>query len=366
MKISAVVAVAILVCAVAPAAQTSAVPTSELISPALIDRAGWSMDWQIRLPVKTGETIDRMFVFDAYLYVLTDTNVLFCVNRDAGTVRFVTLLSSKTLPVCDPVYFENKLWFMMGNELIVVDPWAGTISERHNFAHIGNIYDCGLAVSDGYVYITGSDRRLHAFSRDGYWRAFSATADDDSAIVSLAALDDRVLFSTRAGSVISMAPTQAAKQWQFDATGSFFAELVVSDGLAYIGSHDAKLYALDVSTGRLAWPAPFHAGDRLRDAVVVGRQLVYLPAGRMGVYGVNKHTGQAAWQVPDGVAVLTETAAHSFVFSRPGLLNVMDNTTGRRLYSVNFSRVQRFASTMDEPKLYVADKAGRVAAVSVQ
>ena len=96
------------------------------------------------------------------------------------------------------------------------------------------------------------------------------------------------------------------------------------------------------------------------------QKLVYLPAGAMGVYGIDQESGQAVWQAPDGIGVLTETAAQAFVLSRPGVLNVMDNTTGKQVYSVNFSQVTRFAAKMDEPRLYVADDSGRVAAITVR
>ncbi len=367
MKIRAIIVIAA-ICAgsLAGADRQTATPTSDLIGPALIDRAGWSMDWQIQLPLRAGETVDRMMVFDAYLYVLTDTNVLFCVDRGAGGMRFVTRLGSPRLPVCDPVYRDDRLWFMVGSEMVVVDPWAGSIAQRHRFAYIGHTYDCAVSMNDDHIYITGTDHRLHAFSREGYWRAFTASADDDAAIVSLSAMQDRVLFATRSGDVVAIAPNRPIKQWQFSATGPFEADIVISDGMAYLGSHDAKLYKLDIDTGRLAWASPFHAGDRIREPVVLGRRLVYLPAGSMGVYGIDKETGREIWNVRQGVGVLTETATHSFVFSRPGLLNVMDNTTGRKAYSVNFNRVTRFTAMMDEPKLYVADKSGRVAGVTVR
>lgn len=353
-------------CAAAQTVPQNATPTSELISPALIDRAGWTMNWQLKLPLRASETVDRIVIFDEYLYVLTDRNVLFCINRQAGTMRFVTPLAPRGLPICDPISFENNLLFMVGNELVVVDPWAGTIAERYSFAQIGNTYECGLAMNSEYVYLTGSDARLYAYSRDGYWRVFSATADNNSPIISLAALEDRVLFATQAGNVVAIAPNRAEKYWQFDATGTIDSELVVSEGKVYIGSHDTKLYQLDVNTGRLAWPSPFHAGARIHKPVVIGQDLVYLTAGTMGVYGINKETGRAVWQVRDGLGVLTETVEHSFVLSRTGLLNVMDNATGRKLYSVNFSRVRRFATKMDEPRLYVADEGGRIAGITVR
>jgi len=367
MKKSLLTAMAVLcLSAAGDPVQAASAAAEQLVSPALIDRAGWTWNWQVQLPVRADEAVDRMFVFEDYLYVMTDSNLLFCLDRATGAMRFITPLSAQRLPVCDPAYREKKLWFLVGNEMVVVDPWAGVIAERHRFTQIGNTVECGLALNDTHIYITGSDRRLHVFSRDGYWRPFTATADNDSAINSLAVSEGVVLFATEAGNVVCMAEANAEKKWQFDATGAVRSRLVVSEGMAYVGSYDTKLYKLDVLTGRLAWPNPFPAGVRIKAPVVLGKDVVYLPAGAMGVYGLRKDTGAMIWQVTDGIGVMTETDTQSFVLSRPGLLKVMDNKTGRQVYSVNFNQVTRFAPMMNEPKLYAADKHGAVAAITVR
>lgn len=367
MRMQVIFTIATLCCCLAMQDLHGAPTTAEeLISPALIDRAGWTWNWQVKLPLRANETVARMMVYDDYVYILTDSNLLFCLERTTGTMRFLLPLSTRTLPISGPMYREKKLWFLVGNEMIVVDPWAGTIAEKHVFAQIGNVYEAGLAMNDTYIYITDSDRRLHAFARDGYWRAFTATADNDSPIISLSAAGERVLFATQAGNVVAMTDDGPIKLWQFDTTGTIRSELVVQGEMGYIGSHDAKLYKFEVRNGRPAWPKPFHAGDRLTTPVVLGRKLVYLSAGTMGVYGIDQESGQAVWQVPEGVSVLTETPTQSFVMSRPGTLKVMDNSTGLEIYSVNFSQVKRFAVMMSEPRLYVADKDGRVAAITVR
>jgi outer membrane protein assembly factor BamB len=366
MRIGMVIAGVMLYWSVTAAQADDSIQQRELVSPSLVSRAGWTWDWQIKLPVRSHETLNRMYVFDEYLYALTDTNMLFCMDRKTGAMRFVTSLSSNKLPVCPPAYFENKLWFLVGNEMVTVDPWAGSIVEKHSFAQIGNTFECGLAINENYIYITGSDRRLHAFSRDGYWRAFTATADNDSPIISLWASEDIVLFATEAGNIVSMSHDQALKIWQFDATGTIRSGLMISQGAAYIGSEDTKLYKLDLRSGRSAWTKPFSAGARLRNPVTFGKTLVYLPAGPMGVYGIDQNSGQAIWHVSDGIGILTETDKQSFVMSRPGILKVMDNKTGRQAYSVNFNQVTQFTAMMDEPKLYIADNSGRVASITVR
>ncbi len=99
MKINLVIGMTVL-CLWTTAQETIAAENSpaELISPALVNRAGWTWNWQAQLPIRANEAVDRMMVFDDYLYILTDSNLLFCLDRMTGAVRFVTSLSSHKLP----------------------------------------------------------------------------------------------------------------------------------------------------------------------------------------------------------------------------------------------------------------------------
>ena len=99
----------------------------ELVSRELLEHGGFEMNWQVKLPIKEGEKLGRMFVFDKFLYVLTDKNYLFCIERTSGAGRFELPLAKAGLWIFEPQYYDGKLWFMVGNHLLVVDPKAGAV-----------------------------------------------------------------------------------------------------------------------------------------------------------------------------------------------------------------------------------------------
>jgi len=339
--------------------------TSPLVSSELVQEAGWTYNWQMNLPLEKNETIDRMAVLGPNLFIMTDTNVMFCIDRDSGRARFTKQLGASNLPVQRPYFYDNQFWFMVGSELLVFDPAVGDFVVNEKIDRIGTGARCELARNKKFIYISGSDNRIHAINADGFWQQFTATADNDSAIVSIVATDNIVVFATQAGNVVGMNPEKPEKLWQFDTTGEIKGQLVLDNKDIYVGSFDTKLYKLSLK-GKLLWKAPFHSGAPIRDSFTVGSHIVYLYNELNGLYGINKQTGTAVWQVPLGKAMICETPEKGFVFVTPGMVKVMNNRTGRELYSVNCSDVELYARNTTDATMYVADRKGRLMSITVQ
>ena len=339
---------------------------SPLVAPELIAEAGWAQNWQISLPVKEGEKLEKIAVFGPHLYVMTDSNVMFCINRQSGKLRFTEQLSVRRLPIQKPMHYDGKFWFVVGNELLVFDPEIGDFVTKETFKQVGSGIGSGLARNEKFIYISGSDKRLHAMNVDGYWQQFTATADNDSPIVSIIATDDIVVFATLAGNVVGMKPDKAEKIWQFDATGDIRGQLVMDGEDVYVGSYDSKLYKLGILSGLMKWKTPFHSGAPIRDSFSVGRNVIYVYNALNGLYGVNKQTGQAVWQVPSGEGMVCETDQKGYIYASPGILKVMDNSKGKELYSVNIADVEFYAHNTVDAVMYLTESKGRVASISVE
>lgn len=339
-----------------------------LVERALIQQAGWDYNWQLTLPVKAGEQIDQIFTDGQYLYALTDTNILFCIDRQKGRTLYAVVICQRDLPLCSPIFYEGKLGFIAGNQFHVFDPSNGMVEQAEAIEQVGNIFSCGVSRNKEFIYLTGSDNRLHVISPDGFWQSFTATADNDSAINSVKATDSIVVFSTLAGNVVGMNPRKAEKFWQYDISGKIKAPLVVDEEFVYVAGMDAKLYKLKKETGKMVWGQPFHGGAPLRDAVVLGDAVVYAYNDLNGLYAAKKETGETVWNIPTGRQVICEadSGKKAFVFARPGVLMVMDNTTGKELYSVNFNQVRRYAVNTEDAVMYLGDAAGRLMSVTVE
>lgn len=345
--------------------KTAAPVTAPLVSHTLIQESGWDYNWQINVPLKKGEKVEQLEVFGPDLFAITSSNILFCINQQSGRVRSFIQIGAPGLPVSSPTYYEGKVGFIVGNAVKVFDPKSGTVIFERAFPAIGSSKG-GLARNSKYLYVAGSDNRLHVINVDGYWQQFEASAQNDAPIMSVVALEDIVIFATQAGNVVGMSADAPKRLWQFDATGDIEGQVRLDDGTVYFGSEDSKLYKLNVRTGRLLWASPFHSGGPIRNGLIIGRDVVYVHNDLNGMYGVNKETGKAVWQVPSGQHVVCETESRAFVFADAGLIKVMDNNTGQELYSVNFAEVSHTAQNTDSPVMFLGDATGRLMSITVK
>ncbi len=339
-----------------------AVASSEglLVSPQLLDRVGLEMGWQVNLPMKGTEKTARMYSFGKYLYVLSSKNYIYCIDKEKQAFRFGLQLAVRGLPICEPCYYDGQLWFMVGNELVVLDPKAGAISKKKRLKSAGRSVVCGMARNKKYLYVPGSDKRLHALAIEGLWQMFMVAAEDGSQITSAVADDKFVVFATESGNVTRVMSAEPMRRWQYDVLGKITAPLVMDGEWIYVSSRNAKLCKLGINRGKAGWEDSFHAGTPLKKSVVVGKDVVYQPAGDKGLYAVDKETGKAVWHAAGGVDLLVEIGSKAYVYAKPGVLVAMDNASGKQLYSVNFGDVDKYAVNTAEELLYVADDGGRV------
>ncbi len=335
-----------------------------LVSPSLLKHAGLQAGWQINLPLKETERVERMFVFDKYLYVLTDQNYLFCIDRARGSIRFCLQLVRSGLKVHEPQYYGGRLLFTVGTQLFILDPAAGAVKESRQLMTIGRGAVCGAQRNAGHIFVAGLDKRLHAIVVDEYWQEFMVTADNDSLINSIVVDDEFVVFSTQVGNIVMTSAQKAKRLWQRDIPGRINAPIVRDGRWLYVGSENTKLYKLAITSGRSGWETVFQAGAQLTDSVTVGRQAVYQYAGNNGLYAIDKEGGTMLWQVSEGLGLLAEKDETAYVFAEPGVLAVMENSTGKKLYTVNFAGVSRFATNTVDSTIYVADDKGRVMSIN--
>jgi outer membrane protein assembly factor BamB len=180
-----------------------------------------------------------------------------------------------------------------------------------------------------------------ALSPTGEARAFSKTADERGGAIEL---------------------------YRFSAEGRLLAPPGQFGDTAYIGSADANLYALNLTTGRLRWR--FTAGTPLTRQPVALEQDVYATSERGGLTRLDRATGETLWRVPRGRGVRESNPdADRFLAANPkfvyatdpsGRLLVLDRKRGVRL-SVYDTRHFRFPVVNDvTDRLYLAANNGLI------
>jgi len=181
-------------------------------------------------------------------------------------------------------------------------------------------------------------------------------------ITSVIADETFILFGTEAGNVISITPDGPKLLWQFDAAGGIAGPIIRDGESLFFASKDTNVYRIDMvdnMSGRdFVWK--YQTAAMLDRAPRVTPEVVYQHVLYEGIFAINRESGKAMWSVPGGIDLLVEAAGRAYVIGK-GLLVVMDNKKSRRLYSVNFAGVSRYASNMADSKIYIANKAGRIA-----
>jgi eukaryotic-like serine/threonine-protein kinase len=83
-------------------------------------------------------------------------------------------------------------------------------------------------------------------------------------------------------------------KWAFQTGGAVVSSPTVADGVAYVGSDDKQLYAIDLATGKEKWK--FATGGPVRATPAVAAGLVYAGSYDGVFYAVDAATGKEKWK----------------------------------------------------------------------
>jgi outer membrane protein assembly factor BamB len=112
-------------------------------------------------------------------------------------------------------------------------------------------------------------------------------------------------------------PANLTLRWKFATGGAVVSSPSIADGIAYFGSQDKNIYAVNAQDGSLIWK--FATGDRIKSspAVVDGR--VYTGADDGNVYCLDAYNGTQIWKAPAGGAATANFAAAVILRSSPAV-----------------------------------------------
>lgn len=330
-----------------------------LVSPELLEHAKLKILWQDQLPIKKGENLERLFIVGNRIYALSDQNYMVSLDRVKGKVIFSRPIAAAGLPVVGLELYQDKLISVIGNRLVEIDPETG-IENRAKYMEFGIV--CPAARNSSYFYVSGADRRLHTLHADNRVQVFEVAAENDSMITSIIADEAFVVFGTDAGNVISITPDRPKRLWQFDAADAI-AGPIVRDGMSlFFANKDTNVYRVDMVEpmwAKLVWK--HQVPGVLQMPPRVTPEVVYQYTGSGGLTAINKQSSKFMWRLPEGVDLSMEARGKAYVITNARTLVVMDNTTGKLLYSVNFAAVSRFAANTTDSRIYIADERGRLA-----
>jgi outer membrane protein assembly factor BamB len=157
------------------------------------------------------------------------------------------------------------------------------------------------------------------------------------------------------------------KAWSFATNGSVNANATTSNGIAYVGSMDNHLYAVDISTGLVAWS---HPAELVSAAPTVAAGII-CAAGSLGdIYAFKAASGTLAWQAKTTPATLFQrtwaVAGRKVIIGTDmGALQVRDAATGAPGRTFTTSGIFNGTAAVAGDILYGLDLGGTVHAINM-
>jgi outer membrane protein assembly factor BamB len=176
-------------------------------------------------------------------------------------------------------------------------------------------------VSNGLVYIGGTDGRLYAVREDDgsmLWSFKTKGAVNSTPAVSGGA----VFISSRDGNVYSVDAATGRERWRFVTGGErrftapgihgmqpkmevmpdpfdiFLSSPAIAEGVLYVGSGDHNVYAIDAADGRLRWK--FTTGNVVHASPAIAGGSVYIGSWDRYFYAIDSRSGALRWKFATG------------------------------------------------------------------
>lgn len=320
------------------------------VSEKLLNQAKLGTVWQNAVSLNPKEKIQKITVLGDYLYILTDSNYLFCLDRNTGRLHFGISAAAPNLPVSEPTVYNNTAYIIAENKLIAIGLQQGAELYRKK---ISFSVSAPAAVNASHFYLAGMDKVLHIMDPNGEYENFKASADNKSVITSVIATDRSVFFATQGGNVICMDASRPKRLWQFDAVGAIMAPLTKISDWLYASGKDTNLYKLNAGDGKKMWE--FHAGSALLTSARATETVVYQYAQGKGLYAIDANSGKQLWLLDDGVDLLAQDNDTAYIFDKNNMCIVMDNVQAKKIYTVNFASVTNFAVNTYDSSIYIME-----------
>ena len=94
-------------------------------------------------------------------------------------------------------------------------------------------------------------------------------------------------------------------KWKFKSQGKIFSSPAISNGIAYIGSADYNLYAVDIKTGKLLWK--FTTGGAVHSSAAINGSTVCFGSFDGYYYCLDAKAGTLKWKFKTGGEKLVGT-----------------------------------------------------------
>jgi outer membrane protein assembly factor BamB/tRNA A-37 threonylcarbamoyl transferase component Bud32 len=231
--------------------------------------------------------------------------------------------------VSRPVIFdENVLFGSEDGRLYAVDARNG----RLNWSYFTNgPVRSSPFYADGHVFIGSDDGQVHAVNLQNGRRAWAV--DSGAPVRSTpCVINDYVFFGTENGDFYCV-DFSGKIRWHFGARRGITGSPLVSQGVIYVGSMDATLYALDAKTGWVIWR--FRLGKGTISTPTIADNRLYTGAADGAIYCIETNSARELWRFTTQHQVTGSPALFKnalYCGSVDGYLYCLDALNGKLLW----------------------------------
>jgi outer membrane protein assembly factor BamB/tRNA A-37 threonylcarbamoyl transferase component Bud32 len=277
----------------------------------------WSFECgdEIRGTPALQENIVYVGSYDHNLYAL-----------EAATGKFIWKYPTDAGIVSKPVVYENNVFF--GSEdhrLHVVLVRNGKV----NWTYFTNgPVRSSPYIAEGHIFIGSDDGFLHAVNTITGRRAWQVEAGAPIRSTPWAG-HESVYFGTEDGELFCVLFNGVIK-WRFKARRAITSSPVFAQGLVYVGSMDATLYAIDAKTGWVTWR--FRLGKASISTPCIMENRIFTGAADGIIYCVEANTAKEVWRFATQHQVTGSPLVYKdslYCGSVDGYLYCLEHSTGR-------------------------------------
>ncbi|HEU4760007.1 MAG TPA: PQQ-binding-like beta-propeller repeat protein [Dehalococcoidia bacterium] len=179
-------------------------------------------------------------------------------------------------------------------KLYALDPKDGRV--KATFDAGDSIWTTPL-VAGSVLYVAAVNGKLFALDSESLKPVWDRPFKADAGLVTDPVLADKdtVLVGGIDRTLYAVGAASGQKKWSFKADNWFWGRPLVADGTVYAPNLDKNVYALDLATGKPAWPTPFKAQAPLRSSPLLAAGVLIVVDRTGDVYGLDPATGALKW-----------------------------------------------------------------------
>jgi outer membrane protein assembly factor BamB len=293
-------------------------------------------DGQVRWKTRVGRRfrVTHPLGFNDKSVFVVQGDHLYSLDRTSGKTEWTFILPSAA--TAGPVADDHLLFLCISPSLVygyelpdlelLRKRQAARAKEEEESGYHPPVFDFSGGISGVDLEHLAEMRRPRGPEPEFAWRFLLETGRVQMSPVQT---PEALAFITNGGSVYSTSKFSGSELFRYETDGKADAPLASYGDMAYIGSTNYNLYAMNVSRKSIAWR--FICGAPIRFKPEVTDKDIFVVAERRGLYRVDRVLGKEMWFNREARRFLAVNKKFVYAFDRLGRLLVLDYKRGTRL-----------------------------------